>query len=151
RGRKMSPSTQAQHLRVLGACFRSAVLHGYAAQNPIDGFPDSERPRSQTRESAYFTDDELPRLLGELPTGLWATLVRVAVATGMRESELSALTWGDIDLASGSVRVRRTYSAGNLGKTKGRAGRTVDLPDETTQLLGEWWGLSGKPADSELV
>src|SRR6185503_9039931 len=54
RERKLSPLTQAQHLRVLRACFRSAVLHGHAAQNPLDRLPESERPRSQTRESAYF-------------------------------------------------------------------------------------------------
>jgi integrase len=127
RGRKMSPSTQAQHLRVIGACFRSAVLHGYAAQNPLDRLPDSERPRSESRESAYFTDDELPHLLGELPTGLWATLVRVAVATGLREGEFSALTWGDVDLTSGIIRVRRTYSAGNRGNNG--ASRRMVGPD----------------------
>jgi integrase len=151
RKRKLSPSTQAQHLRVLGACFRSAVLHGHAAQNPIDRLPDPERPRSETRESAYFTDDELPRLLAELPAGLWATLARVALATGMRQGELSALTWGDVDLTSGTIRVRRSYSAGKLGQTKGRLARTVDLPDETTKLLGEWWGEAGGPDDAELV
>jgi integrase len=151
RERKLSSSTQAQHLRVLGACFRSAVQHGHAAQNPIDRLPKSERPRSEERESAYFADDELPRLLAELPAGLWATLVRVALATGMREGELSALVWGDVDLTSGTVRVRRTYSAGKLGQTKGRLGRTVDLPEETTELLGKWWGISGKPADDALV
>jgi integrase len=151
RKRKLSPSTQAQHLRVLGACFRSAVVHGHAAQNPIDRLPDPERPRSETRESAYFTDDELPRLLAELPAGLWATLARVALATGMRQGELSALTWGDVDLTSGTIRVRRSYSAGKLGQTKGRLARTVDLPDETTKLLGEWWGEAGGPDDAELV
>ena len=150
RKRKLSPSTQAQHLRC-SCLLRSAVLHGHAAQNPIDRLPDPERPRSETRESAYFTDDELPRLLAEISTGLRATLVRVALATGMREGELSALTWGDVALTSGTIRVRRTYSASKLGQTKGRLARTVDLPDETTELLGEWWGEAGKPDDAELV
>jgi integrase len=151
RKQKLSSSTQAQHLRVLGACFRSAVRHGYAAQNPIERLPDSERPRAERRESAYFTDDELPRLIAELPEGLWATLVRVALATGMREGEMSALTWGDCDLRGGTIRVRRTYSAGRVGKTKGRVARTVDLPAETVELLGQWWGEAGKPGDNALV
>jgi integrase len=151
REQKLSSSTQAQHLRVLGACFRSAVRHGHAAQNPIDRLPDSERPRAERRESAYFTDDELPRLLAEIPEGLWATIVRVALATGMREGELGALTWGDIDVTAGTVRVRRTYSAGKVGQTKGRVARTVDLPKETVDLLGQWWGACGKPKDDQLV
>jgi integrase len=151
REKKASPSTQAQHLRVLGACFRSAVRHGHVAQNPIDRLPDSERPRSERRESAYFTDYELPRLLTELPEGLWSTLLRVALATGLREGELSALTWGDLDLTAGTIRVRRTYSAGVLGQTKGRVARTVDLPKETVDVLGEWRGATGKPDDDALV
>ena len=57
----------------------------------------------------------------ELPDGLWARLVRVARVTGMREGEFSALTWGDVDLTAGTIRVRRTYSAGRVGQTKGRS------------------------------
>ena len=151
RERGSSPSTLAQHLRVLGACFRSAVRHGYAAQNPVDRLPDPERPRSEHRESSYFGGDELPRLLAEIPDGLWSVLVRVALASGMREGELSALAWGDVDLTAGTIRVRRTYSAGRVGKTKGRQARTVDLTGETVELLGSWWGASGKPGDDALV
>ena len=47
--------------------------------------------------------------------------------------------------------MRRTYSAGRLGSTKGRVARTVDLPAETVDVLGAWWGVSGKPDDSALV
>ncbi len=151
RERGSSPSTLAQHLRVLGACFRSAVRHGYAAQNPVDRLPDPERPRTEHRESSYFTDDELPRLFAELPEGLWRVLGRVALATGLREGELSALTWGDIDLTASTIRVRRSYSAGRVGKTKGRQVRTVDLTTETIEVVGEWWGDSGKPGDDALV
>jgi integrase len=151
REHKLSPSSQAQHLRVLGACFRSAVKHGHAAQNPIDRLPDSERPRAERRESAYFTDEELPRLLAEIPAGTWSFLFRVALATGMREGELAALAWGDVNVAESTIRVRRSYTGGQLGTTKGRVARTVDLPQETADALGEWWGASGKPADSALV
>jgi integrase len=148
---RMSASTKAQHLRVLHACFEAAIKADKMTRNPVGRLSDSQRPRAEKKESAYFTDDELPRLLAELPEGLWRTLVRVALATGMREGELSALTWGDVDLTGGTIRVRRSFSGGRLGQTKGRLARTVDLPAETTELLGEWWGLAGKPDDSELV
>jgi integrase len=151
RQRKVSASTQAKHLRVLGGCFRSAVRHGYAGSNPLDRMPENERPRPQRRESAYFESDELPRLLGEIPEGLWQTLVSLAVFTGLREGELAALTWGDVDLQGATIRVRRTFSGGKIGPTKGRTARTVDLPSEAVDLLGRWWGESGKPGDNALV
>ncbi len=148
---KMSASTKAQHLRILHACFESAILADKMMRNPVTRLAEPQRPRPEHRESSYFTDDELPRLLAELPEGLWAALVRVALATGLRQGEISALTWGDVDLTGGTIRVRRTYSAGRLGKTKGRQARTVDLSTETVDLLGEWWGESGKPGDEELL
>jgi integrase len=148
---RMSASTKAQHLRVLHACFESAILADKMMRNPVTRLAEPQRPRGERRESAYFTDAELPRLLAELPEGLWSTLVRVALATGMRQGELSALTWGDIDLTAGTIRVRRTYSGGVVGQTKGRLARTVDLPAETVKLLGEWWGASGKSDDDALV
>jgi hypothetical protein len=43
RKRKLAPSMQAKHLRVLSACLDSAIAHGYAADNPIRRLPKSER------------------------------------------------------------------------------------------------------------
>ena len=36
--------------------------------------------------------------------------------TGMRQGELMALTWGDVDLQAATIRVRRNYTGG-LGVT----------------------------------
>jgi integrase len=59
----LSDSTRAKHLRVLGTCLNSARKSDYAARNPVKTLPDGEKPQPQRKESAYFTDDELPRLL----------------------------------------------------------------------------------------
>ncbi len=140
----MSASSKAQHLRVLHACFDGAIRADKMMRNPVARLTKAQRPRSEDRDSAFFTGDELPRLLAEISEGLWATVVRVALATGLREGELSALLWGDIDLTTRTITVRRTYSAGKLGETKGRRTRTVDLTAETVELLGEWWVGKGR-------
>ena len=80
----MSASTRSQHLRVLHACFESAILADKMTRNPVVRLAESQRPRSEHQEAAYFTDDELTRLLPELSPGLWSTIVRVALSTGMR-------------------------------------------------------------------
>ncbi|MGH3046655.1 MAG: hypothetical protein ACRDNC_06590, partial [Gaiellaceae bacterium] len=81
----MSDSSRAKHLRVLGACLDSAVRSGCAGMNPVRLIPKQERPQAKdkTRESAYFTDEELARLFGEIPDGVYLVLFKTALTTGM--------------------------------------------------------------------
>jgi integrase len=150
---KASPSTQRKHLRVLGACFRLAVRRGYATRSPVDALDASELPVKINRESAYFESDELTRLLAEVPEGLHLILTKTAIATGLRQAELVALKWGDVDLSAGLIRVRRIYTPGlGLQEPKSKhSKRDVYLPDSLVGLLGSWWGECGKPADDALV
>jgi integrase len=151
RDRGITDSTRAKHLRVLGGCFNSAISHGYATNNPVKRLPASEKPAAQKKEAAYFTHDELPRLFAEIPEGLYRTVCLVALKTGMRQGELIALTWNDVDLQGGMIRVARNYTAGYLTTPKNKEVRQVNLPPEVVDLLGAWWGGSGKPEQSALV
>jgi integrase len=148
---KLSASSRSKHLRVLGACFNSAISHGYAGRNPVKDLPKSEKPRPERKEAAYFTNDELPRLFMALPHGLPRVVCEVALKTGMRQGELVALTWADIDLTAAVIRVRHSYTAGFLSDPKNHERRDVDLTPDVVQLFGWWWGELGKPADDTLV
>jgi len=64
-----SESTRGKHLRVLHACFASAMAHDYTAMNPVKKLPKSEKPSVVHREAAYFTNEELPRLFAAIPYG----------------------------------------------------------------------------------
>ncbi len=110
----LSPSTQAKHLRVLGACLQAAVRHGYAARNSVRELDRSEKPSLERRESAYFETDELPGLFAEMDHGLHRTVCLVALKTGMRQCELVALLWRDVDLHESVIRVRRTLAVRRL-------------------------------------
>ena len=147
----LAPSTQAKHLRVLGACLQAAVRHGYAARNPVRELDKSEKPSLERRESAYFETDELPRLFAEMEEGLLRTVCLVALKTGMRQGELLALVWGDVDLRESVIRVRRTRSRGRVDTPKSRERRDVDLTPDLVDLLGAWWGECGRPGDDNLV
>jgi integrase len=150
--RTMSDSTRAKHLRVLGACLESAVKRGYASRNPVRELPEGERPRKRHREAAYFTNAELPRLFAELRDGgPYRILVELALKTGMRQGELLALTWGDVDLIEGVLHVRRTFTDGHLNAPKNHEKREVYVPAEVVDLLGGWWGECGHPAEEILV
>jgi integrase len=152
RDKKLSASTQAKHLRVLHACLNSAIPAGYASRNPMKLLPESERPQPENVEADYFENDELQRLFTAAPEGLWRTLFVVAYKAGLRQSELSALTWGKVDLLEGVLRVDAGYRKGETGKPKSRTSiRRVELQPDLVDLLGEWWDACGKPDDAGLV
>ena len=147
----LSESTRGKHLRVFHACFASAVVHEYAAKNPIKLLPKSEKPSVVHREPAYFTNEELPRLFSAIPDGLYRVFFETAIKTGMREGELVALTWGDVDLVGGTISVRATFTEGQLTSPKNKRSRKVDVSADVVELLGGWWGECGKPEDDVLV
>lgn len=147
----LSDSTRAKHLRVLGACFASAVEHGVCAQNPVRRLPRSERPRPARKESAYFQQDELPRLFAEFPAGLHHTLFSLALKTGMRQGELLALTWGDADLQASVIHVRQSFTGGQTTSPKNHERRDVDLTDDLVTMLGAWWGECGNPTQPDVL
>jgi integrase len=53
----------------------------------------------------------------------------------MRQGELVALRWGDVDLDDAVVRVRSSYTGGALGTPKNRERRDVDLISDVVELL----------------
>jgi integrase len=150
----MSDSSRAKHLRVLGACLESAVRSGCAGMNPVRLIPKQERPQAKdkTRESAYFSDEELPRLFQEIPDGVYLVLFKTALMTGMRQGELLVLTWRDVDLISRVVHVRRSYTRRTIDTPKSfTSKRDVHLPSELIDLLGRWWGECGQPDEGRVV
>lgn len=79
-------------------------------------------------------------------------LVRTAIATGMRISELLGLPRSKVDLNAGTITVSQKLSQkGRLGKPKSRAGyRTIEIPAELVRELREWI-LQRPKGDLDLV
>jgi integrase len=149
--RLMSASTRNRHLRTLTTCFNSAIQHRYAVRNPVTDLPRGERPRPEMREAAYFTNAELPVLFDNIAAGVYRVLIEVALKTGMRQGELLALTWANVDLQGAVIRVRQSYTDGELTTTKTQESRDVDITADVVELLGRWWGDCNRPVDDELV
>jgi integrase len=143
-----SPSTRAKHLRVLGACLQAAVSYRYADSNPVRELPPAQRPRPERKEAAYFENDELPRLFAHFQNEPYRTLCVVALKTGMRQGELLALRWSDVDLEQAVIRVRVSYTGGSLGTPKNRERRDVDLISDVVALLS---GLRNGGSNDDLV
>ena len=141
-----SASTRAKHLRVLGACLQAAVFYRYAESNPVREMPPAQRPRPERKEAAYFENDELPELFLHLRVEPYRTLCLVALKTGMRQGELLALRWCDVDLEEAVIRVRRSRTGGTIGTPKNRERRDVDLISDIVEALARLrceWGSVG--------
>jgi integrase len=149
---EISPSTRSKHLRVLSACFRVAVKERVALTNPVDLLDDSLRPKVEVRERPWFEDDEIPRLLAEVPDGVFRVLFEVALKTGMRQGELVGLVWSNVNLLDAVIHVREQYTAGERSAPKSRTSRRdVHITSDVVELLGHWYGELGKPDDDTLV
>ena len=94
-------------------------------------------PRYSPQERRPFTRDEQLRILAAARDDPLYVLVRLAHASGLRQSELLGLQWHDLDLHEGWVRVSKQLGRdGTLRPLKTAAGRrAVPLPRVMVELL----------------
>jgi len=65
----------------------------------------------------------------------WYVFCLAAFRTGMREGELLALKWEDVDFNGRFIRVSRSYRDGVIAGTKTNKARRVDMSDQLFQVL----------------
>lgn len=133
----LATKTITNHLTFLHGVFRFAISRGWAAVNPIDAV---DRPRSSGGDPDihYLTLAEVEALLAAVEPGYLAdtdrTLYLVAATTGLRQGELIALRWQDVDWTARRLRVRRTYTRGQFGRPKSRrSSRSVPLTERAAE------------------
>jgi integrase len=86
--------------------------------------------------------------LGRIERALYLT----AAMTGMRQGELLALRWMDVDWLAHRVRVRRNYVRGRFGTPKSkRSSRSIPLADRVARELELLFQASSYQADEDLV
>jgi len=88
--------------RVMHMAFRDAVKGRLIPFNPVE---HAKAPKIETRKRQPLTDDEYMAILGAAEgTHLKAPLVTI-LGTGLRRGELLALTWRNVDVEAGVLRV----------------------------------------------
>lgn len=116
-----------------------AVRRGMAPANPVTRLERGERPSVGRREMRILERDDIEKLLAAA-SDRYRPLLATAVFTGLRLGELLGLTWADIDLDAGLVRVRKQLDTkhGTLVETKTpQAVRDVVLMPALGRLLRE--------------
>lgn len=132
-----------EFLTILRAVFRFAELDGALERNPMTGI---QNLKVTTSEPVPFTKAELKKLHDtdvSCQSGKNACLFNAL--TGLRISELLALSWDDINWQRKEMYVRRAkvLQEYKVPKTEGSV-RTVDLNQLATDLLKQQLQLTGK-------
>ena len=154
----LAPKSVANALGVLHAVLDLAIREGWVTgENPVKLV---EKPKLATADADIrFLDQEeveaLLRAVSDDPLGRVERVMYLAAAqTGMRQGELLALRWRDVDFRAKRIRVRRNFVRGEFGTPKSkRSSRSVPLTD---RLAGELdrlftWRGEPKPKDDDLV
>ncbi len=160
----MTPQILSSIHKLLHNAFEQAVLWEYADRNL---FHKATLPKSFPCPMEMLSNEEIRKLLHHSGFSLLGIAVHLAFAGSLRKGKILALTWGDMDFKSGSIRVNKTlkrvrkdaiqalarddilyqfpavFDEGRtvivLKRPKTRSSiRTVYLPSHVINLLWDW-------------
>ena len=117
---KKSPKTINNHLTVLRRTLAIAVKWGRLHRVPEIDWLKAPKP-----DFDFLDFSEAARLI-EAAEGEWQTMILLALKTGLRQGELLALRWEDVDLVDGQLSVD-ARSRGASSRRR-RAGRAREMP-----------------------
>jgi integrase len=154
----LAPTTVVHHVTFLGGLFRFAIKRGWASSNPV-AFVDRPRlPRQSSARLRFLQPEEVEALLravhGDELGGLERPLYLCAAMTGLRQGELLALKWKDIDWTARRVRVADNYPRGRYDRveaTKSHLVRSIPMADRLAGELDRHFQASVWQADDDLV
>jgi integrase len=129
--------------------------------NPVT---DARKPEAEDTDPdiRFLTEEELEALLRSAPDNPMGetdrALYLTAALTGLRQGELFALRWRDVDWQAMRIRVRRSYARKRAGreaqfgrpKSK-RSTRSVPMHDRIGQALERHYQASNYQADDDLA
>ena len=151
----LSYKTVNNILNFLHGLFRHAMKRGWTNANPVAAV---DRPRGNGADpDIRFLDlEEFEALLRAVPDDVLGptevVLYRAAGMTGLRQGELVALRWRDVDWGAGVIRVRRNYTRGEFGAPKSRrSSRAVPMADRLATELERHFQDSPYQGDDDLV
>lgn len=143
-----APGTRSKIRNIMLAVFNHAIRHEWMDRNPITKVRTSAK---RLREPDVLSPVEIASLLAELNLRERA-MVMLAGSTGLRRSELVALTWSDIDLELMQVNVRRSCVRNHFGETKTEASRKpVPLHPSVVRYLELWRSESAYRGEDDFL
>lgn len=154
--RGLSPKSIANYVGTLSALFNYAMApkRKYVTSNPCAG---AELPKvPEATEIRWLELEEVEALVRAAVPGDFEAIDRAvyltAAMTGLRQGELLALRWRDVDWPAARIRVRQNYVRGEFGTPKSRRStRSVPMADEVAGELDRLSKTRCARSDDDLV
>ena len=124
----LSPRSVVRHLMVAHGVFKHAVREHGLTRNPASAELVDRPTVSYSGDFDTFDADELAALARAGADDQDATLYLAAAYTGLRQGELLALRWSDIDFAGQRVHVRRSWCQHSRAEKAPKSGRVRSVP-----------------------
>lgn len=123
--------------QTLHKALKQAATDGLLARNVAEFV---KAPRPAKNEIRYLNRDQVHTFLGSAKGDRLEALYVLAITTGMRQGELLALRWEDINLERRTLQVRRTLAAIKDGvavyrSPKSGRGRSIKLSGTAVEAL----------------
>ena len=155
----LSPTTQHYAYAVLRVALGRALKDGKVVRNTallVDP------PTKATPEMHPLTGEQARAFLAAVGEDRLGPLYGLAIATGMRQGELFALRWSDIDLDAGTLNVRHTLQRGTMELAEPKTerarrllrigvGAVATLRDQRRRQLEERLAAGRRWVDRDLV
>jgi integrase len=138
KSKELSKKTVNNHLTVL-----RRLLDVARRRSLIERLPDIEWLDAPKPEFDFLEFGEATRLVTAADEG-WREMILVGLRTGLRQGELLALRWEDVDLHRRLLLVRRSVTRGVVGTPKSGKGREVPLGNEVVEALRRYRHLKGE-------
>jgi integrase len=103
---------------VLASVLGSAKQYGLLVTNPTEGIQLPKERRGKRKTKPHITPEQFDELLSEMPEP-YATMIYVAIYTGLRVSELAALKWNDVGFDS--ITIDERFCRGDWSEPKSDA------------------------------
>jgi integrase len=152
----LSPKSIRNVIGTLSALFNFArsPQRRWATINPCEGLDLPAVPEAV--EIRFLTLQEVDSLVDAARPGVFQAIdramYRTAAMTGLRQGELLALRWRDVDWTAQRIRVRKNWVLGEFGTPKSkRSTRSVPMADEVAGALDRLFQASRFQADDDLV
>lgn len=143
-GQNHAPSTVQKLNGFIRACINSAILDDYLVKDFTQGVALTS-DRSRIVKVEYLDQSEIERIINTLTDDLNSNytsryMILTAIYTGMRLSEIQALTWSDIDFNKQTIKINKSWDfrTRSFKPTKNESSnRTIRINTELLDILNQ--------------
>lgn len=152
----LSDKTILHHHRLISSILASALQWGFILSNPALRV---KAPKIAKKEARHYNIEETQYILQLIENEpiKYRTMITLAIFGGMRQGELTALTWSDVDMEKGFITINKSlqHLPGQdtfIKSTKTETTRVISVSKPVITLLKSYkpWqnGEKGEAGDS---